>query len=176
MSNIGIAAPALFDPRERILPRHSWNPTQPDFVGNESSNLNKLGVYPRPRLNPPKPLNTLVALSLIGWTVPIQHPAVNTSESKVLVLENCSECDVTYKLFYIANIEPPSRHSSRGEILPENRFANHTTSAILQALIAFPGIFGDASSAFSTPCWSLNDQSQQPHAVSERCARYLWYW
>lgn len=40
---------------------------------------------------------------------------VNTPESKVLVLENCSECDVTYKLFYIANKEPPSRRSSKGE-------------------------------------------------------------
>lgn len=41
--------------------------------------------------------------------------AVNTSESKTLVLENCSECDVTYKLFYIVNKEPPARHSSKGD-------------------------------------------------------------
>lgn len=39
---------------------------------------------------------------------------VNTPESKALVLENCSECDVKYKLFYIANKEPPLRHSSKG--------------------------------------------------------------
>lgn len=31
------------------------------------------------------------------------------------MLENCSECDVKYKLFYIANKEPPLRHSSKGE-------------------------------------------------------------
>ena len=49
--------------------------------------------------------------------------AVNTSESKTLVLENCSECDVTYKLFYIANKEPPARHSSKGDqIYPEYLF------------------------------------------------------
>lgn len=39
---------------------------------------------------------------------------VNTPESKALVLENCSECDVNYKLFYIANKEPPLRQSSKG--------------------------------------------------------------
>ncbi|CAM9831384.1 unnamed protein product, partial [Ectocarpus sp. 12 AP-2014] len=39
---------------------------------------------------------------------------VNTPESKALVLENCSECDVNYKLFYIANKEPPLRQSSEG--------------------------------------------------------------
>ncbi|CAM9110417.1 unnamed protein product [Laminaria digitata] len=44
---------------------------------------------------------------------------VNTSESKCLVLENCSECDVTYKLFYIANREPPARHSSKGTAVGE---------------------------------------------------------
>eukprot|EP00752_Nemacystus_decipiens_P004480 g4092.t1 len=38
---------------------------------------------------------------------------VNTPESKPLVLENCSECDVKYKLFYIANNEPPLRQSSK---------------------------------------------------------------
>ncbi|CAM9105839.1 unnamed protein product, partial [Scytosiphon promiscuus] len=40
---------------------------------------------------------------------------VNTPESKTLVLENCSECDVKYKLFYIANKEPPLRRCSKGE-------------------------------------------------------------
>lgn len=40
--------------------------------------------------------------------------AVNTPESKPLVLENCSECDVTYKLFYMANKEPSTRRRSAG--------------------------------------------------------------
>lgn len=45
-------------------------------------------------------------LSGLSFLIPL---TVNTPESKDLVLENCSECDVKYKLFYIANKEPPSR-------------------------------------------------------------------
>lgn len=47
--------------------------------------------------------------------IPYGDGKVNTPESKPLVLENCSECDVKYKLFYIANKEPPLRQSSKGE-------------------------------------------------------------
>lgn len=60
----------------------------------------------------------MFSLSFVSTFTPVLsygNGEVNTSESKTLVLENCSECDVKYKLFYIANKEPPLRHSSKGE-------------------------------------------------------------
>lgn len=83
---------------------------------------------------------------------------VNTPESKPLVLENCSECDVKYKLFYIANKEPPLRQSSRGgrvaivgHIVTQqkhNFFCRWKTSPSTQSTGTLPG----AVSAFYLVC------------------------